>query len=487
MYFFYFILVQFFTLNCAELLCDVYEIWDPVLLDRHSFVFTIPNYQLPSSRGRLYIGNITCPCDGIKQFCLRKCCLPDDVFSHEKKCISGEQRKEHNIPGIKKALKISNSTKVRVVSGSYCSTVIKPIDLSSLPPVMDYCVDYFSDSKDYLMAQCTDTIDAVPLIYTLCLGVSIMFLLLTFLIYCSIQSLRNLPGKILLGYVASLLATNIFYVVIQLLLITEGTFCMCSAYAMQFAFLASFFWMNVMCFDLWRTFSGYRAFNGFSKEKDRKKFIIYCLYAWGCPALIGVLTFVVDNTDIIPEDMKPNLARKDRCWFGDDTTPFYYFYSFISVLLSLNLIMFIHTTIIIIKHKNQVKVLKGSDSKRHHLDNEKKRFHVYLKLFSMMGISWLMEILSYFYQDESIIWDVIDVCNMLQGTFIFFIFVCKRRVIILLNKKIYPKKMLIEENMRSNSSYSNSNANNSNSIRKDHLKASLKVEMITVHSTENKI
>lgn len=65
-----------------------------------------------------------------------------------------------------------------------------------------------------------------------------------------------------------------------------------------------------------------------------------------------------------------------------------------------------------------------------------------------MGINWIMEVLSYYAQDNADkwnIWFVADVGNLLQGVFIFVIFVCKTNVLVLLNRKIYPHKMFIRD------------------------------------------
>lgn len=66
------------------------------------------------------------------------------------------------------------------------------------------------------------------------------------------------------------------------------------------------------------------------------------------------------------------------------------------------------------------------------------RFIVYLKLFIIMGINWITEIISWSLENEKmyIIWYITDCINALQGVSIFFIFVCKKRVLILLNKKL---------------------------------------------------
>lgn len=58
-----------------------------------------------------------------------------------------------------------------------------------------------------------------------------------------------------------------------------------------------------------------------------------------------------------------------------------------------------------------------------------------IKLFLVMGIPWSFEILSKYFQNDWIIWDILDEINALQGVMIFVIFVAKRNVIMSLRKK----------------------------------------------------
>lgn len=53
----------------------------------------------------------------------------------------------------------------------------------------------------------------------------------------------------------------------------------------------------------------------------------------------------------------------------------FYFYGPAAILLLSNLLMFIYTTIIIIKHMNNAKVLNGSESNKT-VDHEKQRYVV---------------------------------------------------------------------------------------------------------------
>ena len=58
------------------------------------------------------------------------------------------------------------------------------------------------------------------------------------------------------------------------------------------------------------------------------------------------------------------------------------------------------------------------------------KFVMYLKLFIGMGFIWIFEIISGLVHKETgaAAWYFTDVLNMLQGFYIFFVFICKRKV-----------------------------------------------------------
>lgn len=59
-----------------------------------------------------------------------------------------------------------------------------------------------------------------------------------------------------------------------------------------------------------------------------------------------------------------------------------------------------------------------------------------LKLFIVMGASWLMEIISTVVQTPEELFYVSDAFNILQGVMVFIIFVCKKKVWIAIRARI---------------------------------------------------
>lgn len=59
-----------------------------------------------------------------------------------------------------------------------------------------------------------------------------------------------------------------------------------------------------------------------------------------------------------------------------------------------------------------------------------------LKLFVVMGISWLLEIVDTLIENQQFWGYVSDAFNLLQGVLVFLIFVFKRKVFVALQKKL---------------------------------------------------
>lgn len=60
-------------------------------------------------------------------------------------------------------------------------------------------------------------------------------------------------------------------------------------------------------------------------------------------------------------------------------------------------------------------------------------FILYLRLFLVMGVAWSMEVISL--MSNSPIFLLTDICNTLQGVFIFILFVMTRRVLRLIKER----------------------------------------------------
>lgn len=49
-------------------------------------------------------------------------------------------------------------------------------------------------------------------------------------------------------------------------------------------------------------------------REDRKRFLLYCVYAWGLSLLVSILAIVADSTEILPDYLQPDIGNRG-CWF----------------------------------------------------------------------------------------------------------------------------------------------------------------------------
>lgn len=134
-----------------------------------------------------------------------------------------------------------------------------------------------------------------------------------------------------------------------------------------------------------------------------------------------------------------------------------YLYFPMALIVIANTILFLITACKIRRDQQDAAVLKNSSSnvskqRDDHLryyslnkklpiyENKISRFSVYFKLYLAMGLNWSMEIIAWAidWQFEDVptsIWYVTEFCNAAFGVFIFFVFVFKKKIWILLKRK----------------------------------------------------
>ncbi|XP_038120388.1 G-protein coupled receptor Mth2 isoform X2 [Culex quinquefasciatus] len=290
----------------------------------------------------------------------------------------------------------------------------------------DYCVE----SDGFLLFPLTpDPLDEV-LQKTIGIIISIPFLLATLLIYACLPELRNIHGKSLICYVFSL--TCAYLVILHLNMGWGFIPCKVVGYLFYFWVLVSFFWLNVMCFDIFWTFS-----SGVVIKNERRRFWYYSLYAWGSAFALTSMLLLIEKTDLLPEHLRPNIGIS-RCFINSEKMiEFVYFYLIILLIVVINVYFFIVTAVRIIRIQRATDAVLKQDSRRHSkFEKDRYRFSLYLRLFVVMGVTWTFELISWAVGENGYLFYVTDVCNCLLGVIIFFLFVWKKKVRQLALKRI---------------------------------------------------
>ncbi|XP_045461961.1 G-protein coupled receptor Mth2-like isoform X3 [Harmonia axyridis] len=296
-----------------------------------------------------------------------------------------------------------------------------------------YCVDSmengtkvalvcFPDKKPHITMEIAGMVISMP------------FLLITFIVYALLPD-RNLHMKALMCYVINLLLAYMFIVTIQLSdTVFPDDICAILGFGCIFFFLSSFFWMNVICIDIFLGFRGIRGGPGI-RSSEWKRFLIYCIYAWGMSLLIVFITFMI-NTYVNPISIFHPGVAIGQCFIRDGLPMLLYFYGPMGILIISNVLLFALTALRIRKVKKDTAMLKHSGSKRHS-DDEQQNFNLYFKLLLAMGVNWSMEIISWAVTLPQYFWYLSDICNALYGVIIFFIFVFKRNIWKQLKRRYY--------------------------------------------------
>jgi len=264
--------------------------------------------------------------------------------------------------------------------------------------------------------------------YFIILSISITCLLITILVYVVFHKalLRSSYNKIMLNFATSLLLAFLILVINQ----NHGSdfskiCCTILGHFNQFFFLATFTWMTIMSYEIFKQIHGMSHMIGGHNSNSILKQI---LVGYGVPLLIVVLTLIVELSAPRCASYNPRFGHKSCLFFGK-LDKFLWLYGPILLMLVINTVMFIYITINVVKNqKTGATDSMKTGSRKEKLD----KICLYLRLFLGMGVIWYFELLSFATSSEngSEEWSYFTDClNMLQGVWVFITFVCKRNVL----------------------------------------------------------
>lgn len=350
---------------------------------------------------------------------VNKCCTGSLNLLGDKKCIDGK-----NITGIpctrRYMLNPEDANQFFTVDAD--QNLVEDGDL--LVPVDKYCLtketpngpdvalvcfpekpsNYIGDSEETYVFRAA------------CALISVIFLIATIIVYSLVPSLRDLQGKCLLNSITALALAMLFLCIMQFGVTIPNTLCEIVGYVTFAAFLATFTWLNTISFHIWRTTVMPTALG-----TNKQWYLLYCVYAYGIPLIIILIAVIAHHA---PGDhIKPRIGEY-ACWFSDRDATWAYFYGPIAFLLIINVILFVWTV------KKLWKDMKGCNNSVK-IKSMKYKCLLYIKLFFIMGLSWIFEVVSFAFQNQQnfldYIWLVTDFINALQGVLIFLILVAFRK------------------------------------------------------------
>jgi hypothetical protein len=253
--------------------------------------------------------------------------------------------------------------------------------------------------------------DNLPLriITVVFLVMSLICLFITFVTYCTFSSLRTLPGINNMGLVVSLFLAQILMIIRP---IFKSTVLSVVSALLHFSWLSTFFWLQVCSFHMFRVFTA-KGRSEFIEIKSTKRAKLYSCYTFGSSTFIVTTNIVVS---LIVTD-------GTNTGYDDVSTLMTYKTAFIATLIIPLILACITNTIFYILTAYNI----YSTPKLERSSGNRVHFSVYVKLFTLTGLSWVLQIIDTFLE-TSVLSYCVAVLNGLQGFFIFVSYICNERV-----------------------------------------------------------
>nr|NP_001262465.1 methuselah-like 11, isoform D [Drosophila melanogaster]AGB95847.1 methuselah-like 11, isoform D [Drosophila melanogaster] len=273
---------------------------------------------------------------------------------------------------------------------------------------------------------------------------SVFFMVITIAAYLWLPKFRSLHGKCCNLYFICLAITFLLNVISLFGIFELKTpICYLTGYAGYFTVMATFLWLSVISFDVWRRFA-MRKFQVFYKNK-RSSFFNYNIIVWSSAGLLTCIIFLVDQFVETNLDNPYNPAvGVFSCWiFTNGWSATFYFYAPLAILIILNCASFFLTTrYIYVENKQNQKVLNNSEPQK--LSRNHANYRIYFRLFIIMGGSWFLEIIAFICEMENMWKPLIilnDYINCSQGIIIFVATFCNHEMFRLIRKRIQNRNI----------------------------------------------
>lgn len=251
---------------------------------------------------------------------------------------------------------------------------------------------------------------------------SLVCLVVTFITYCIFPSLRTLSGKNNMCLVFVIFQCHLFFQFTSVGAKTQ-TVCMIIGALLHYFWLAIFSCLNVCSFHMYRVFTSKTVLS----TSENKRLITYIVYSYGIPLVIVLSNIVF--TYIFSEQISIGYGD-ELCFLNHDVSFIYTLVVPISIVCCTNLFFFTVSAF-------HIKRLTRDEGQ-----NEYNRMHtiIYVKLFSVTCIILIYQIINTFLPMSEFS-TVMTVLNDLHGIFIFWSFICNRRILDLLVKRRFRFRM----------------------------------------------
>jgi len=334
------------------------------------------------------------------------------------------------------SLHVGNGTEDKVLfsSGDYCALYS---NIFSEEIYTTYWVCYAEETPVE-----ADQRKLTGIIYPTAILISSVFTFVTIIFYLTVGSLRKtLFAKITLAFLLNVFICYFLLAIVYNFLLSDNhrdflgsNTCKVLGYIIHHTFIAFFFWMSAMAFNIAKSLSTMKVVR--NSKSSFKSLLVYFLYAQGIPILFTVFTVLMDTMK--PGDAPLPNVGEFSCFIGSPyeedqsffkSSEFLYYYLIVLVIITFNILCFSVTTFNLSRHWQAMKDIQTtSDS-----DGLVEHLTIIIKLSVIMGVPWILDVISagLQYRLGSQIFSLrvaLDILNLLTGILIFVSLICKPSV-----------------------------------------------------------
>ncbi|XP_065361906.1 G-protein coupled receptor Mth2-like [Calliphora vicina] len=283
-----------------------------------------------------------CVCE--ERPCLKLCCQKDEYFDYNwntSKCmkITSDMKVAWELP----LLQQSGKSEMTNIFKHFTTQVVKLCEkLEYLDPMVvewilmedgsliaydinieSYCFSPVLDriSGEYLLLpyKCIPILDDIGLMWKYTLFeysqyVLLIFLIITVLVHLVLHELRRNQGeKIFVCYLFSATICHVIVSILNFHSYFQYNSCMSLGFIGYFFYIASYSWLSILCYDIWKHFN--ESYVELNSSKTLKEFIIYTRFAWLSAGLATFGFVFVKLSPSVDNMFKPGF-RIGQCWIN---------------------------------------------------------------------------------------------------------------------------------------------------------------------------
>ncbi|XP_060076968.1 uncharacterized protein LOC132556569 [Ylistrum balloti] len=298
--------------------------------------------------------------------------------------------------------------------------------------------DYLEILDEYTASTKDDTFRQALSVTTLvCTAASLLFLFITFCTYSLFRAMRSVPGVNNMSLVFAMFFSQAFFQ-FGFDKTSHASLCKSIGVFTHYFWLATFACMNICTYHMYSVFA--TSTLTARHRNVRKTITTYILYSYGTPALVVLVniitSYVISRVDDVNSGFTEIGYGGGSCFISNKVSLYVTFLAPVVLICIINLFMFIRVAIQI-----------GSTPKVESTKAQRLDFVIYVKLFSITGITWIFLIIDSFFP-LSVFSFIVTFLTGFQGVAIFSSFVWNNRVFSLY------KALCLKRNNTSSSKYS---------------------------------